>query len=137
MPAGRPFAPERAAAGEEALVELEVLVGADALEGADLAAGVDDDDLVRAVDEGHLHRALGHLVDAEEVDPATTGHAAVVLSAAPPALAAMAPAAHFASSSSRRRSRADSSGTRATTGSRKPSTMNLRASSGGMPRLSR
>ena len=31
-------------------------------------AGVDHDDLVRAVDEGHLHRALGHLVDAEEVD---------------------------------------------------------------------
>ena len=47
------------------------------------------------------------------------------------------PAAHFASSSWRSRSRAVSSGTRATTGSRNPRTMNFRASSGGMPRLSR
>src|SRR4029078_11164270 len=93
----------------------------------DLAPGVDHDDLVRLVDEGHLHRALGHLVDREQVDPA--GHAA--------ALAGAGPAAHFASSRSRRSSRALSSGTRATTGSRKPSTMNLRASSGGTRRLSR
>ena len=133
MPGGLAVRAGRAAAGQEALVELEVLVRADALEGADLAPGVDDDDLVRAVDEGHLHRALGHLVDPEEVDPAgravDAGHAA--------AAAASRPAAHFSSSRSRRWSRAASSGTRATTGSRKPRTMNLRASSGGMPRLSR
>ena len=40
-----------------------------------LAAGVDDEDLVRAVDPGHLHRPVGDLVDAEEVDPS---HAAAL-----------------------------------------------------------
>src|SRR3954469_19623288 len=72
----------RAAAGQEALVELEVLVGADSLERANLTAGVDHDHLVRVVDEGHLHRAFGHLVDREQVDPA--GHAAALSGAVTP-----------------------------------------------------
>ena len=113
------------AAGQEALVELEVLVAADALHRADLAAHVHDEHRVGAVDPDELHGPVGDLIDADEVD---APHAAAL---------STVPAAHLASSSSRRRSWTSASGTRATTGSRNPSTMNLRASSGGMPRLSR
>src|SRR6187399_512742 len=102
---------------QETLVELEVLVAADSLHRVPVTVGVDDEHLVGSVDPGHLHRAVGDLVDAEEVDPS---HAAASLPAA-------APASHFASSILRRRTCASASGTRATTGSRKPRTMNLRA----------
>ena len=78
--------------------------------------------------------AVGDLVDPDEVD---APHGARPGWGIGGSAASVAPAAHFASSSSRSRSCAEASGTRATTGSRKPSTMNLRASSGGMPRLSR
>src|SRR3954471_21386473 len=105
------------ARGQESLVELEVLVTADALHREQAAVGVDHEDLVRAVDPGHLHRAVGNLLDAEQVDPSHAAASAPV----------SAPASHLASSSARRRSCASASGTRATTGSRKPMTMNFRA----------
>src|SRR4029079_16773984 len=54
---------------EEPLVELAVFVGADALDRGELAAVVDDEDLVGAVDDDHLHLAVGDLVDREQVDP--------------------------------------------------------------------
>src|SRR5215210_3682312 len=112
---------------QKALVELEILVAADPLDCVPLTVGVDDEDLIGTVHPGHRHGAIGDLVDTEEVDPS---HAAALLPAT-------TPASHFASSILRRRTWASASGTRATTGSRKPRTMNLRASSGGIPRLSR
>ena len=125
------------AGGQEAAVELEVLVRAGALHGVEVAVDVDDEHGVGGVDPDHLHLALGELVDAEQVDRGGSRGASVGRQAAdrrlrrpgrrptwPPAPRAAGPA----------RPRA---GPATTTGSRKPSTMNLRASSGGMPRLSR
>src|SRR5829696_1952940 len=113
--------------GQESPVKLEVFVAADALDSVPLAVGVDHEDLVSAVRPSHRHGAIGDLVDSDEVDPS---HAAALLPAT-------TPASHLASSILRRRTCASASGTRATTGSRNPRTMNFRASSGGIPRLSR
>src|SRR5262245_54798219 len=116
------------ARGQEAAVQLEVLVRAGALQRMEGAVDVDDEDGIRLVDPDHPHLALGELVLPEEVDPAAQAAVAVPRAS---------PSDHLASRASRRRSCASSSGTRATTGSRNPSTMNLRASSGSIPRVSR
>src|SRR4029453_881830 len=55
--------------GQEALVQLEILVAADPLRRGELATLVDDEDLVGAVDDDHLHLAVLDLVDADQVDP--------------------------------------------------------------------
>src|SRR5207237_7863668 len=112
----------------EPAVELEVLVRAGALQRVEVTVHVDDEHRVGRIDPHHAHLALGELVRAEEVDPAAQAAVAV---------ARASPWDHLASRASRRRSCASSSGTRTTTGSRKPSTMNLRASSSSMPRVSR
>ena len=92
----------------------------------ELAVDVDDEDLVRAVDPGHLHRARR--------GPRRPPSRSIRLTRA----AIGRPRSARRRPTSPRAARAGGparrpSGTRATTGSRKPRTMNLRASSGGMP----
>src|SRR3954447_1575810 len=57
------------AGGQESLVELEILVTADALDRVPVTVRVDHEDLIGPVHPGHRHRAIGDLVDTEEVDP--------------------------------------------------------------------
>ena len=118
--------------GQEALVELEVLVRADALGGVPAVLAVVDEQDVRGVHLDHLHRPGRDVFGARDVHAARRGVRQAAASEE-----SSTDAGHFCVEQARSRSWASGSGMRDTTGSRKPSTMNLRACSRGMPRLIR